>query len=94
MSSTYTSKRKNITPAAVDEWPGNNVPTFKNNSQASSKLDRLVQRLLPESLPEFNESTIRKHILDSLNERRRNIKKGYNYENVSSLHLKMDPAII
>ena len=67
-------------------WPGNNIPTFKNNEVMLKQLDKLVKSLLPDcEMPFFGEQAIRRHILDSLTERRRQIKKGHNYENVSTL---------
>ena len=47
------------------------------------ELDDLVKTLVPTcSLPYFGEAAIRQHILDTLKEKRRNIKKGYNYDQV------------
>ncbi len=47
-------------------------------------LDDLVKKLVPEcSLGFFGEKAIRKHVLDTLTERRRNVRKGYNYDDVS-----------
>ena len=71
--------------AAKKMWPGNNIPTFRNDEAMLKKLDELVKRLLPEcEMPFFGEQAIRSHILDSLTERRRQVKKGHDYENVSS----------
>lgn len=70
--------------AAHREWPGNKIPIFRNNKENLKKLDCLVAKLVPEcKLDYFGESAIRKHIIDTLTERRRNVKKGYDYENVS-----------
>ena len=43
----------------------------------------MVEELIPEcSTPFFGKNAIRKHILDALNERRRQIKRGHDYEKV------------
>ena len=34
--------------AAKKMWPGNNIPTFRNDEAMLKKLDELVKRLLPE----------------------------------------------
>ena len=74
-------RRKGIAVAAKDTWPRKNIPTFKNNKENQQKLSALVDKLLPEcQLPWFGKEAIRKHILNTLTERRRNIKKGYDYE--------------
>ena len=71
--------------AAKKMWPGNNIPTFRNDEVMLKKLDELVKRLLPEcEMPFFGEQAIRSHIFDSLTERRRQVKKGHDYENVNS----------
>ena len=73
-----------ITAAARKLWPGNDVPTFRNNKENLKKLDELVEKLEPDcAIPLFGKAAIRRHILDSLNERR-SIKKGKDYE-VSNL---------
>lgn len=36
---------------------------------------------MPECLPYFGKRQIRQHILDCLNERRRQIRKGHDYDN-------------
>ena len=78
---TILSRQK---AAAADEWPGNNIPTFRNNQANTSKLDALVKKIAPScKLPYFDEGDIRLHIMDSLSERRSNVRNGYDYENVS-----------
>uniref|UniRef100_A0A1X7U905 Uncharacterized protein n=1 Tax=Amphimedon queenslandica TaxID=400682 RepID=A0A1X7U905_AMPQE len=77
----YLMKRNKVAAAARNTWPGNNVPCFRNNKKEKETLDDLVISLIKEcSLPIFGEKAIRQHILDTLTERRRNVKKGYNYE--------------
>ena len=34
--------------AAKKMWPGNNIPTFRNDEVMLNKLDELVKSLLPE----------------------------------------------
>ncbi len=64
--------------------PGNEIPTFRNHKENPKMLDDLVKKLVPEcSLGFFGEKAIRKHVLDTLTERRRNVRKGYNYDDVS-----------
>ena len=53
-----------------------------------AELDDLVTMLLPEcSLPCFNKKQIRQRILDTLTERRRNVKTGHDYEKVERVHV-------
>ena len=78
--------------AATKSWPGNVIPTFKGPKCKDNVilLDKLVEELLPHCL--FNPSTlcgvtfgqngIRQHILDTLNERKRRVHGGYDYEQV------------
>ena len=78
-------RRNKVAAAAWKTWPGNNIPTFKNNLPLLKQLDTLVKSLLPDcELPFFDEKAIRSHIMDTLTERRRQIKNGHDYENVSS----------
>ena len=72
--------------AACNKWSGNNIPTFKNNPEATSQLKELVEELTETcSIPHlhFGPKSIRKHIQDALNERRRYVRKGHDYDNVS-----------
>ena len=79
----FESRRNRVAQAARDKWPGNNIPTFKNDKAALKCLSDLVEQLLPECQPQMDKMAIRKHIIDTCNERRRQIRKGYDYENVS-----------
>lgn len=83
--------------AAGKKWPGNQIPTFKNNLEAIRELKALVEELTPTCLIphlNFGPEAIRKHIQDSLNERRRCIRKGHDYDNVSkSMHMHMATGI-
>lgn len=72
-----------VAEAARKRWPGNDIPVFRNNPANMAELDDLVTMLLPEcSLPCFNKKQIRQHILDTLTERRRNVKRGHDYDKV------------
>ena len=76
-----------VAEAARRKWPGNSIPTFQNNPANMAELDNLVAKLLPEcTLPCFNKKQIRQHILDTLTERRRSVKRGHNYDNVSYIN--------
>ena len=64
-------------------WPGNDLPIFRGNSSSQAKLNDLVKELKGTcSTKYFDEESIRQHIIDSMAERRRAIKKGYDYEKV------------
>jgi len=78
-------RRNKVAKAAHEEWPGNDVPTFRGNAENSSRLDKLVKRLHDSGLVNhyFKKPAIRKHIIDTLAERRRNIKNGADYTKVS-----------
>ena len=70
--------------SCAEEWPGNNIPTFHNNPANTSKLDALVKRIAPScKLTYFDGSDIRLHNIMNFLSERRNIKNGYDYENVS-----------
>lgn len=74
-------RRNKVAAAARKLWPGNEVPTFRNNKENLMKLNELVDKLEPEcAIPIFGKAAIRRHILDSLTERRRSVKKGKDYE--------------
>lgn len=80
----FDFRRNRVAEAARRKWPGNNLPTFKNNKEMLKSLNELVEQLIPEcQMDNFGKDAIRKHILDTLNERRRQVRKGYDYENVS-----------
>lgn len=92
MHSSYAThfnyRRRKVAKAASEKWPGNNIPTFRNNKENLQQLDHLVEKLVPEcQLPHFGKKQIRQHILDCLNERRRQIRKGHDYSLVSKLLL-------
>ena len=70
--------------AARTKWPGNDTPIFRNHPSNLNELNNLATKLTPKySLPCFNPKQIRKHILDTLTERRRNMKRGHDYNCVS-----------
>ena len=74
------------------KWPGNNLPIFKGAAakEENRKLEHLVAELVPDcnyspaSLPgvTFGRRGITRHVLDCLNERRRRVHKGHDYEMV------------
>ena len=69
--------------AAKLAWPGNDVPLFKGYPANQQKLDNLVEELKDTcSTKYFREKEIRLHIINTLAERRRNIKKGFDYGKV------------
>ena len=76
-------RRNKVSEEARKRWPGNDIPIFRNNKDNQAELDKLVDSLEDCVLPYFNREQIRRHILDTLTERRRNIKRGYNYDDVS-----------
>ena len=64
-------------------WPGNDIPIFGNSKENLQTLQDLVKRLVPECGMEiFGEKAIGRYIIDTLTERRRNVKKGYDYGKV------------
>ena len=87
----YNFRRRRVAKAACERWPGNNIPTFKNNKENLEQLNQLVEKLLPEcQLPCFKEKQIRQHIVDCLRERRRQIRKGHDYNNKVCLNVTLD----
>ena len=79
------NRRNEVAAAARKLWPGNDVSTFCNNKENLKKIDKLVEKLEPDcAIPLLGKAAIRRHILDSLNEQRRSVKKGKDYE-VSNL---------
>lgn len=75
--------RTRICKATENEFPGNSIPTFRSNPEARKRLDKLVKQLANScSIEEvnFGEEGIRSHIMSVLNERRRMVTLGYNYE--------------
>lgn len=73
---------------AVLKWPGNDIPVFRKNVKALRDLQNLVDELAETCTyapAGFNKQGIRQHILDTLNERRRRIHKGHDYEKVEVL---------
>ena len=79
----FNFRRRKVTKAAIEQWPGNNIPTFRNNKKNKEQLDHLVEKLVPEcQLPCFGKKQIRQHVLDCLNERRRQTRNGHHYSQV------------
>jgi hypothetical protein len=84
---TYLIKRNRVLAAVKREWPGNDAPIFRGNKENMEKLDKLVQTLAgdcqykPPSMTWviFGLKAIRRHCLDAINERRRQLSSGYDY---------------
>jgi len=86
----FPYRRKQVAAAAKEKWPGNTVPHFKPGSSEEKDLEDLVEKLTVKHSIEklgFGADAIRQHIRDTLYERRRLIKKGKDYENVSDIRL-------
>ena len=85
----FTYRRKRVREAVKKVWPGNELPIFKGNPANLDRLNHLVDELegecsfFPLSLPTvcFGRKGISRHALDCLNERRRLVRKGHNYDN-------------
>jgi hypothetical protein len=73
-----------VSKAAKLAWPGNDIPIFRGNKDSIAKLEDVVKELKPTCANRFfDEDAIRQHIIDSLSERRRQIKRGHDYTRVS-----------
>ena len=78
-------RRRGVQERAVQKWLGNAIPIFRKNITALKELNELVDELAETCTfapTGFDKSGIRQHILDSLNERRRRIHNGHDYEKV------------
>lgn len=74
-----------MSEAAIAKWPGNEMPNFKKDSAAKEELDKLVAEIAPTCSYEpagFEKESIRQHILDVINERRRRHRNGHDYTQV------------
>jgi len=74
-----------VRTGAIQKFPGNDLPNFKNNKQAKAELEELATSLIGDCSYEpagFGREGIKQHILDVLNERRRNHRNGRDYEQV------------
>jgi len=80
--------KNSVTKAAKIAWPGDDIPLFQNNKENLKKLDDLVATLKKKYSVEnrFEAPEIRLHILNTLAERRRNIKRKANSEEVRDVH--------
>ena len=68
-------------------WPGNDIPIFRGNATNLKKSSDLVTDLTSTcETPYFGKAAIRRHVLDSLAEQRRMVKKGYDYLQVCTLN--------
>ncbi|KAL5510543.1 hypothetical protein EMCRGX_G006105 [Ephydatia muelleri] len=76
----YLMMRNKVNKAVKEQWKGNVIPLFKTDPAEKKKLEDMVQKLVPNcSTKYFGERAIRQHIIDTLTERRRMIKKGFDY---------------
>lgn len=74
-----------MSEAAIAKWPGNEMPNFKKDSAAKEELDKLVAEIAPACSYEpagFEKESIRQHILDVINERRRRHRNDHDYTQV------------
>ena len=73
-----------MSEAAIPKWPGNEMPNFKKDSAAKEELDNLVAEIAPTCSyePAGFDKSIRQHILDVINERRRRHRNGHDYTQV------------
>lgn len=88
----FLIRRKAIRTAAINRWPGNDIPSFKKNKVAVDELNDLVNDLKEDcSFPplNFGKEGIKQHILDVLNERRRHKRKGHDYSQVSLMSITL-----
>eukprot|EP00731_Ephydatia_muelleri_P009432 Em0005g18a len=76
----YLMMQNKVNKAVKEQWKGNVIPLFKTDPEEKKKLEDMVQKLVPNcSTKYFGERAIRQHIIDTLTERRRMIKKGFDY---------------
>ena len=76
--------RNKVSKSAKLAWPGNDIPIFRSNKENTSKLDNLVKEVNQTcSSRYFDEDAIWQHIINSLAERRRQVKRGHDYTQVS-----------
>jgi len=76
-----------VSAKAAEKWPGNNIPSFRNNKVLQEELTAFAKELAKDySMDGFGEEAIRQHIKDCLRERRRQINHGYDYEKVNYMH--------
>ena len=81
----FNCRRNRASEAAKQQWPGNDLPTSKNNKAAQKTLGDLVTKLIPTcEAPNFSKSLFRKHfiLITPMNE---DDRKGYDYENASCI---------
>ena len=77
-------RRNKVRKAVYDTWKGNSIPLFKTDSAERQKLEEFAATLIPTCKTKyFGERAIRQHIFDSLNEKKRRIRKGVDYTKVS-----------
>ena len=73
----------------VEAWPGNSTPTIRGHKDNDEKLDRVLKSLesrctyyVPSLNVCFGPKAMRQHALAVLNERRRQIHAGHDYDTV------------
>ncbi|KXJ20248.1 hypothetical protein AC249_AIPGENE16605 [Exaiptasia diaphana] len=82
----YKVKRNKVKTDAIRCFPGNDIPNFKTCKEAPKKLEELTNSSVEECTHEaagFYKLGIKQHILDVLNERRRNHRRGRDYDMVN-----------
>ena len=79
----YACRRNKISATAHSKWPGNDIPKFQRNKKMQAELNELVEKLYPDCKEFYSKRGIRDHILVTMTERRRQVKRGYNYEEVN-----------
>jgi len=80
-------RRKAVSEPALAKWPGNKLPIFKKDLEAKKELEELVEEITNKCSYEpagIDKESIRQHILDVLNERRRRHRNGHDYTQVST----------
>ena len=77
-----------VSAKAAEKWPGNNIPSFRNNKEMQNELTEFAKELAKDySMNGFDEDAIRQHVKDCLRERRRQVSNGYDYEKVNHYSL-------
>lgn len=79
-------RKKQVHRKTVLKFPGNKIPIIRGNPEAKRKIEELVddcRQLINPDLG-YDEDELRRHLRAILDERRRMVKEGYNYEEKSS----------
>ncbi|CAB3978003.1 uncharacterized transposon-derived [Paramuricea clavata] len=75
-------RRKQVHRKTVAMFPGNNIPVFRGNANAQKHFQELTVSCQEHVNPDigYDEEELRRHIRAILDERRRMVREGYNYE--------------